>query len=550
MNKIIKFFLFAILLGCWSCSGGEDTPTTEYAFIEVATYKQEIEKKGGKITVTFNTNAEWKASVNTEATWLSVFPTNGGAGSNTLTITAQPNDQNGERSGKVTITAGETSRSIPITQITINRTSIQQQIKALEKFYEATNGDEWKNNTNWLSNKPLKEWNGIHTDDNGNVITIHLYANNLKGTIPEVIGDLSSLETFDVSDNKLEGELPESFYQLGKLNLVSINRNKLSGDFSQFTKLTNLEVLYLIDNQFTGPIPENISDLPQLEVMYLSGNPITGSIPESIGKLTNMDLLFMDGCQLEGNIPESIGNLTKLEALDLSSNRLTGSIPSSIGNLKNLGTLDLSYNQLSGAIPDEFVKLTSLDDVSLYNNPKITALPSNNSIRELSCWQYQWWKMIHDTGIELSLEKDWLPAPLFTVAGLDGNNIVAQSEYEKNDYTILVQWNPNDSNTKRFIPTLVSLFDKYQSKKLGIIGWCNNWNISADDVKEYIKQEKMTWRNFKCEYNNYINKSDGYPDGTYSLTVHVVNSEKRVIFSSLLSDVNTLPDFLKERFGE
>ena len=115
---------------------------------------------------------------------------------------------------------------------------------------------------------------------------------------------------------------------------------------------------------------------------------------------------------------------------------------------------------------------------------------------------------------------------------------------------IIQLWNPNDSNTKRFIPTLVSLFDKYQSKKLSIIGWCNNWNISADDVKEYIKQEKMTWRNFKCEYNNYINKSDGYPDGTYSLTVHVVNSEKRVIFSSLLSDVNTLPDFLKERFGE
>ena len=35
--------------------------------------------------------------------------------------------------------------------------------EALIDFYKATNGDNWKNNENWCSDKPLKEWYGIKT---------------------------------------------------------------------------------------------------------------------------------------------------------------------------------------------------------------------------------------------------------------------------------------------------------------------------------------------------------------------------------------------------
>ena len=39
----------------------------------------------------------------------------------------------------------------------------------LMALYDATDGSNWANNTNWLSDRPLGEWHGITTDANGRV---------------------------------------------------------------------------------------------------------------------------------------------------------------------------------------------------------------------------------------------------------------------------------------------------------------------------------------------------------------------------------------------
>ena len=39
----------------------------------------------------------------------------------------------------------------------------------LVALYEATNGANWTNKTNWLSDRPLSEWFGVRTDANGRV---------------------------------------------------------------------------------------------------------------------------------------------------------------------------------------------------------------------------------------------------------------------------------------------------------------------------------------------------------------------------------------------
>ena len=35
--------------------------------------------------------------------------------------------------------------------------------QALVDFYNATDGDHWKINTNWCSDKPIDEWYGVTT---------------------------------------------------------------------------------------------------------------------------------------------------------------------------------------------------------------------------------------------------------------------------------------------------------------------------------------------------------------------------------------------------
>tara|TARA_B100001250_G_C19747212_1_gene765921 strand:+ start:311 stop:1210 length:900 start_codon:yes stop_codon:yes gene_type:complete len=92
-------------------------------------------------------------------------------------------------------------------------------------------------------------------------------------------------------------------------------------------------------------------------ILDLSNRGLTGSIPIEIGNLTNLERLYLNENQLTGEIPSEIGNLTNLTSINLSVNSLTGSIPNEIGSLTNLSYLNLSQNQLSGFIPNEICSL-------------------------------------------------------------------------------------------------------------------------------------------------------------------------------------------------
>ena len=65
--------------------------------------------------------------------------------------------------------------------------------EVLIALYEATDGPNWTNNTNWLTNKPLGEWYNVTTNANNSVIGLSLTNNYLTGEIPPELSDLSKL---------------------------------------------------------------------------------------------------------------------------------------------------------------------------------------------------------------------------------------------------------------------------------------------------------------------------------------------------------------------
>ncbi len=266
--------------------------------------------------------------------------------------------------------------------------SVASDRAALTSFYAATDGENWEQNTNWLSDKPLQSWFGVITDTQGRVIGISLDGNGLEGTIPVQLGTLSQLGSLSLADNKLQGQIPAELGNLSSLVTIFLGGNQLSGPIpSQLGSLASLQILSVpgvienagddaTGNVLSGPIPPELGNLTNLGTLDLQGNELSGPIPLELGNLTSMLWLHLDGNQLTGPIPTELGNLTDLESLSLSGNQLTGGIPVVIGSLSNLKVLHLWGNQLTGSIPVELGSLTNLTALALSENSLGGTIPT------------------------------------------------------------------------------------------------------------------------------------------------------------------------------
>jgi Leucine-rich repeat (LRR) protein len=249
----------------------------------------------------------------------------------------------------------------------------EQDSLALVALYNATNGTNWSDKTNWLSSKPINTWYGVFIKDN-RVAALSFYNNNLNGTIPPQIGNLTKLENIYFRGNNLSGAIPPQIGNLANLIILDLDDNKLTGTIPpEIGNLTNLETLWLYFNQLSGVIPPEIGNLTKLKYLILQTNQISGTIPKQIGNLSNLEELNFGYNKLEGIIPKELGNLAMLKILSLFDNKLSGELPSELGQLGNLGILNLVNNSLSGSLPSTLSNLSKLTRLNLYNN-KFTGL--------------------------------------------------------------------------------------------------------------------------------------------------------------------------------
>lgn len=212
-----------------------------------------------------------------------------------------------------------TSTTIP--DLTIIRPRInlfgtvsQAERDALIVFYNALDGPNWGDNTNWTTTAPVRDWAHVTTAGN------------------RVVG----LNFFGVGG--LTGQIP-----------------------TEIENLVNLEYLGIaVETGVTGPIPASIGNLTELRRLRLQGTGNSGSLPASIGNLSNLEELRLIGNAFTGDIPSTFDNLVNLKDFYLIGstfpfngvfNQFTGELPD-LTNSPDLFRIQVSGNDFSGVLPD------------------------------------------------------------------------------------------------------------------------------------------------------------------------------------------------------
>ncbi|MEK6223073.1 MAG: hypothetical protein N2D54_12585, partial [Chloroflexota bacterium] len=169
----------------------------------------------------------------------------------------------------------------------------------LVDLFNSTDGaGSWSNKLDWLDNNVPCNWYGISCSG-GRLKTILLGGNNLNGSLPSSLSNLTAILDMDFTNNDLSGTIPKA---LGSL--------------------TTMEELSLSQNLFTGTIPHELGNLTNLQRLALSDNMLEGVIPASFGNLSNIKYIYLDSNNLSGNVPPELGSLDLINFLIGNNNNL------------------------------------------------------------------------------------------------------------------------------------------------------------------------------------------------------------------------------------
>ena len=156
-----------------------------------------------------------------------------------------------------------------------------EQRRVLETIYHGLGGENWTDDTGWLTDAPLSEWHGVTVNSEGLVTHLDLTSNGVSGTVPEEISQLTSLVHLLFWDNEITGSIPPGLGALRQLEILDFDWNRMTGSIPpELGRLANLEKLYFAKNRLSGPPPPELGELANLRVLHMDCNAgVAGEIP-------------------------------------------------------------------------------------------------------------------------------------------------------------------------------------------------------------------------------------------------------------------------------
>jgi hypothetical protein len=165
----------------------------------------------------------------------------------------------------------------------------------------------------------------IKCNGRGQIVSINFRNLGLTGSIPDEIGMFSkSLRTLDLAENELSGTIPDRLYDLTLLKGLYLKSNQLTGTISpKIGNLSALQNFYAGQNKFEGGVTQGYDGCRKLRNLSLYKNQFTGPLPDW-QKLPSLHMLDVGFNRLTGNLPESLATHHFLRMLYLNNNAVSG----------------------------------------------------------------------------------------------------------------------------------------------------------------------------------------------------------------------------------
>ena len=156
MRKLLTFLqavaFSTLIAGCGGTTGTETGPeiTPEIKFTEdIVTSGISVESAEQSITLSFSTNVAWSATVS--ADWLTISPSSGEAGKNSVKVEVEENRTGQPRSATITISDKESTRKVSVTvrqealkaSLTVSPESLEFSANKGEEMLSITSNTDW-----------------------------------------------------------------------------------------------------------------------------------------------------------------------------------------------------------------------------------------------------------------------------------------------------------------------------------------------------------------------------------------------------------------------
>ena len=265
MRKLLTFLkavaIATLIAGCGG-TGTENEPeiTPEIKFTEdIVTSGISVESAEQSITLSFSTNVAWSATVS--ADWLTISPSSGEAGKNSVKVEVEENRTGQPRSATITISDKESMQKV---SVTIRQEALKASLTVSPESLEfsANKGEEMLNvtsNTDWVITKDA-EWITLDSDKGKGLATI-------AAGVTENTSLTSRTGTITVSTSDGSVKKTVSVRQSGADVIFTIDKNEfnVAAVGESFSVKVTRNIGYKINSQpewvkQTGKVPSGNTD--------------------------------------------------------------------------------------------------------------------------------------------------------------------------------------------------------------------------------------------------------------------------------------------------